>query len=85
MGKRSSSDELYWRLMLEGMKPKTVGAVQASNRLASAPVSGEEDRKRRHSPTARGGVRAELCWVNPAFREATGRKTKHVAFLKVVR
>ena len=46
-----SSDELYWQLMRDGMRTKTIGVVQASNGLASAPVCGEEDRKRRHSPS----------------------------------
>ena len=83
MGRRISN-ELYWRLMAAGMKPKTVGAVEASKEMASAPVHGEEGRKRRHSPTARGGMRAELCWVNtnPAFRKTAGIAA--AAFLKVV-
>lgn len=31
---RSSSDELYWRLMLEGMQPKTIGVVDGLNEKA---------------------------------------------------
>jgi len=46
-----SSEELHWQLMREGMRPAAVGAAKASNGLASAPVYGEEDRKRRHSPS----------------------------------
>lgn len=82
MGRRTSN-ELYWQLMRDGMRPKTVGAVDASNEVASAPVHGEESRKRRHSPTARG-ERAELCWVNtnPAFRKSAGREG--ATFLKTV-
>ena len=79
------SDALRELLGRQGVTREGLAGPVTRKGLASAPVSGEEDRKRRHSPTARGGVRAELCWVNPAFREATGRKTKHVAFLKVVR
>ncbi|KFL31461.1 hypothetical protein JP75_07890 [Devosia riboflavina] len=48
-----SSEELHWQLMREGMRPAAVGAAKASNDLASAPVYGEEDRKRRHSPSGR--------------------------------
>ena len=82
MGRRTSN-ELYWQLMRDGMRAKTVGAVEASNEVASAPVHGEEGRKRRHSPTARE-TRAELCWVNtnPAFRKTAGKRA--AAFLKVV-
>ena len=46
-----SSDETHWELMREGMRPAAVGAAKASKGLASAPVYGEEDRKRRHSPS----------------------------------
>jgi hypothetical protein len=49
-----SSDELHWQLMRESMKRKAVGAAAASNELASAPVCGEEDRNRRHSPSGAG-------------------------------
>ena len=82
MGRRTSN-ELYWQLMRDGMRAKTVGAVEASKEVASAPVHGEEGRKRRHSPTARE-THAELCWVNtnPAFRKTAGKRA--AAFLKVV-
>ena len=82
MGRRTSN-ELYWQLMRDGMRAKTVDAVEASKEVASAPVHGEEFRKRRHSPTARE-TRAELCWVNtnPAFRKTAGKRA--AAFLKVV-
>jgi hypothetical protein len=37
---RGSSDELYWRLMLEGMRPKTVGAVDGRNEKAGRSRNG---------------------------------------------
>jgi hypothetical protein len=46
-----SSYEIDWMLMRDSMRPVAVGAAKASNRVASAPVRGEEDRKRRHSPS----------------------------------
>ena len=46
-----SSDELDWMLMRDSMSAKAVSAAKAPKELASAPVCGEEDRKRRHSPS----------------------------------
>lgn len=39
-----SSDELYWQLMREGMRPTAVGAAKASNDRAAAPASGKQFR-----------------------------------------
>lgn len=58
-----SSDETHWELMREGMRPTAVGAAKASNELASAPVHGEEDRKRRHSPSGRDNPNWKPCRV----------------------
>lgn len=52
-----SSDVIDLVLMRDSMRPVAVGAAKASNRVASAPVRGEEDRKRRHSPSGQEGIR----------------------------
>ena len=70
-----SSDELYWQLMREGMRPAAVGAAKASNDLASAPVYGEEDRKRRHSPSGRD---------NPKLKAGKVRIVRARPFLAVI-
>lgn len=75
-----SSDELYWQLMREGMRPAAVGAAKASNELASAPFHGEEDRKRRHSPSGWRGnpklmPRVRIVRARPFLAVITGGKS----------
>lgn len=55
-----SSDETHWELMRDSMRSAAVGAAKASNDLASAPIYGEEDRKRRHSPSGGEEKRPKL-------------------------
>lgn len=54
MDQPDTSDVLRELLVRQGMRAGSVGAGRAKG-LASAPVNGEENRKRRHSPTAGGG------------------------------
>lgn len=55
-----SSEETHWELMRDSMRSKAVRAAMATNGLASAPVCGEEDRKRRHSPSDGEGNRPTM-------------------------
>ena len=77
-----SSEELHWQLMREGMRPAAVGAAKASNELASAPVYGEEDRKRRHSPSGwrgnpNGKPRVLVVRDRPFLAVIEGGKSAH--------
>lgn len=49
------SESLKALLRRDGITREGLAGPVARRGLASAPVSGEEDRKRRHSPTAGGG------------------------------
>lgn len=74
-----SSDETQWELMRRNMRPAAVGAAKASNELASAPVYGEEDRKRRHSPSGRDNPnlkpRVRPIWGLPGWYIIDGGKS----------
>lgn len=81
MAKGRSSDTLYWQLMREGLKPKTVGAVMASNERAGVCRLGDGPQVTAATPGGRGDVSrngVRLVWINPAMTKRARSRARLV-------